>query len=139
MSCPSALTNATLCSQKHSKNASAFGPVTRIEPRLQCCNESEVFAFEGCSSSRSPGGTVLPSSRRHLSRTAQSARSDLRSTRQTSARTARAVIAATVVIAGPKVLDFYGGFCADRATCLKADGERHHGPVLSGDSNAQKK
>jgi hypothetical protein len=29
---------------------------------------------------------------------------------------------ATVVIAGPKVLDFYVGFCAHRATCLKADG-----------------
>ena len=30
---------------------------------------------------------------------------------------------ATVVIAGPKVLDFYTGFCAHRATCLKADGK----------------
>ena len=29
----------------------------------------------------------------------------------------------TVVIAGPKVLDFYAGFCAQRATCLKADGK----------------
>jgi hypothetical protein len=29
----------------------------------------------------------------------------------------------TVVIAGPKVLDFYAGFCAHRATCLKADGK----------------
>jgi hypothetical protein len=29
----------------------------------------------------------------------------------------------TVVIAGPKVLDFYSGFCAHRATCLKADGK----------------
>jgi hypothetical protein len=28
----------------------------------------------------------------------------------------------TVVIAGPKVLDFYAEFCAHRATCLKADG-----------------
>src|SRR5260370_33057008 len=27
----------------------------------------------------------------------------------------------TVVITGPKVLDFYGGFCAHRTTCLKAD------------------
>jgi hypothetical protein len=27
----------------------------------------------------------------------------------------------TVVIAGPKVLDFYAGFCAHRATCLKSD------------------
>ncbi len=30
---------------------------------------------------------------------------------------------ATVVIAGPKVLDFYAGFRAHRATCLKADGK----------------
>jgi hypothetical protein len=29
----------------------------------------------------------------------------------------------TVVIKGPKVLDFYAGFCAHRATCLKADGK----------------
>src|SRR6202021_3698839 len=29
----------------------------------------------------------------------------------------------TVVIAGPKVLDFYAVFCAQRATCLKADGK----------------
>ena len=29
----------------------------------------------------------------------------------------------TVIIAGPKVLDFYAGFCADRATCLRADGK----------------
>ena len=29
----------------------------------------------------------------------------------------------TVVIAGPKVLDFYTGFCAHQATCLKADGK----------------
>ena len=29
----------------------------------------------------------------------------------------------TVVITGPKVLDFYAGFCAQRATCLKADGK----------------
>jgi hypothetical protein len=28
----------------------------------------------------------------------------------------------TVTITGPKVLDFYAGFCAHRATCLKADG-----------------
>jgi hypothetical protein len=29
----------------------------------------------------------------------------------------------TVVITGPKVLDFYAGFCAHRATCLKVDGK----------------
>jgi hypothetical protein len=29
----------------------------------------------------------------------------------------------TLVITGPKVLDFYSGFCAHRATCLKADGK----------------
>lgn len=29
----------------------------------------------------------------------------------------------TVVITGLKVLDFYAGFCAHRATCLKADGK----------------
>src|SRR5271169_6149393 len=27
----------------------------------------------------------------------------------------------TVVIAGPKVLDFYASFCTHRATCVKAD------------------
>ena len=44
----------------------------------------------------------------------------------------------TVVITGPKVLDFYGGFCAHRATCLKAD--RNITDVkltLNGDSNAE--
>ena len=29
----------------------------------------------------------------------------------------------TVLITGSKVLDFYAGFCAHRATCLKADGK----------------
>src|ERR1700726_915462 len=29
----------------------------------------------------------------------------------------------TVVITGPKVLDFFAGFCAQRATFLKADGK----------------
>ena len=29
----------------------------------------------------------------------------------------------TLVITGPKVLDFYAGFCSQRATCLKADGQ----------------
>jgi hypothetical protein len=29
----------------------------------------------------------------------------------------------TVVIKGPQVLNFYAGFCAHRATCLKADGK----------------
>src|SRR6476469_1695727 len=29
----------------------------------------------------------------------------------------------TVVVTGPRVLDFYPGFCAHRATCLKADGK----------------
>jgi hypothetical protein len=28
-----------------------------------------------------------------------------------------------LVITGPKVLDFYAGFCAHRATCLEADGK----------------
>ena len=32
MSFPSALTSVTLCSQNRSKKASAFGPVTTIEP-----------------------------------------------------------------------------------------------------------
>ena len=31
--------------------------------------------------------------------------------------------AGTVVITGPKVLDIFAGFCAHRATCLKADGK----------------
>ena len=31
----------------------------------------------------------------------------------------------TVVITGPKVLDFYAGFCAHRATSLKSDGKGH--------------
>jgi hypothetical protein len=29
----------------------------------------------------------------------------------------------TVVMTGPKVLDFYAGFCTHRVTCLKADGK----------------
>ena len=29
----------------------------------------------------------------------------------------------TVVITGPKALDFYAGFCAHRATSLKSDGK----------------
>jgi hypothetical protein len=29
----------------------------------------------------------------------------------------------TVLLTGPKVLDFYAWFCAHRATCLKADGK----------------
>ena len=30
---------------------------------------------------------------------------------------------ATIVITGPKVLDFYAGFCAHRATSLECDGK----------------
>ena len=43
----------------------------------------------------------------------------------------------TVVIAGPKVLDFYARFCAHRATCLKADGKdiKVLNLILSGDSD----
>ena len=43
----------------------------------------------------------------------------------------------TVVIAGPKVLDFYAGFCAHRATCLKADGKdiKVLNLILSGNSD----
>ena len=29
----------------------------------------------------------------------------------------------TLIITGSKVLDFYAGFCAQRATCLKPDGK----------------
>src|SRR3984893_19315411 len=45
---------------------------------------------------------------------------------------------ATVVIVGPKVLDFYAGFCAHRATCLKADGKdiKLLNLILSSDSDA---
>jgi hypothetical protein len=45
----------------------------------------------------------------------------------------------TVVITGPKVLDFYAGFCAHRATSLKADGKDITGLrlILNGDSNAE--
>jgi hypothetical protein len=44
---------------------------------------------------------------------------------------------ATVVIAGPKALDFYAEFCAHRATCLKADGKdiKVLKLILSGDSD----
>ena len=44
---------------------------------------------------------------------------------------------ATVVIAGPKVLDFYAVFCANRATCLKADGKdiKVLNLILSGNSD----
>ena len=43
----------------------------------------------------------------------------------------------TVVIAGPKALDFYAGFCAHRATCLKADGKdiKVLNLILSGNSD----
>jgi hypothetical protein len=46
---------------------------------------------------------------------------------------------ATVVITGPKVLDFYTGFCAHRATCLKAEGKdiKVLNLILIGDSNAE--
>jgi hypothetical protein len=45
----------------------------------------------------------------------------------------------TVVITGPKVLDFYSGFCAHRATCLKADGKdiKVLNLILSGDSDRE--
>jgi AAA domain len=45
----------------------------------------------------------------------------------------------TVVITGPKVLDFYAGFCAHRATSLKADGKdiTDLRLILNGDSNAE--
>src|ERR1700719_455633 len=44
---------------------------------------------------------------------------------------------ATVVIAGPKVLDFTLCFCAHRATCLKADGKdiKVLNLILSGNSD----
>lgn len=47
----------------------------------------------------------------------------------------------TVVITGPKVLDFYARFCAQRATCLKADGKdiTDLKLILNDDSNARKK
>jgi hypothetical protein len=43
----------------------------------------------------------------------------------------------TVVIAGPKVLELYAGFCAHRATCLKADGKdiKVLNLILSGNSD----
>jgi hypothetical protein len=45
----------------------------------------------------------------------------------------------TVVIAGPKALDFYAGFCAHRASCLKADGKdiTNLKLILNGDSNTK--
>jgi hypothetical protein len=45
----------------------------------------------------------------------------------------------TVVITGPKVLDFYGAFCAHRVTCLKADGKdiTDLKLILTCDSNAE--
>jgi hypothetical protein len=45
----------------------------------------------------------------------------------------------TLVITGPKVLDFYTGFCAHRATYLKADGKdiTNLKLVLNGDSSAE--
>ena len=43
----------------------------------------------------------------------------------------------TVVITGPKALDFYAGFCAHRASCLKADGKdiKVLNLILSGNSD----
>jgi hypothetical protein len=47
---------------------------------------------------------------------------------------------ATLLITGPKVLDFYAGFCSHRATCLKADGKNITDVklILNGDSNTEK-
>jgi hypothetical protein len=44
-----------------------------------------------------------------------------------------------IVITGPKVLDFYAGFCAQRVTCLRADGKDITGIrwILNGDSNGE--
>jgi hypothetical protein len=46
-----------------------------------------------------------------------------------------------VVITGPKVLDFYAGFCAHRATWLKPDGKdiKDLNLILNADSNAENK
>jgi hypothetical protein len=43
------------------------------------------------------------------------------------------------VIRGPKVPDFYAGFCANKATCLKADGKdiTDLQLILNGDSKAE--
>jgi hypothetical protein len=48
--------------------------------------------------------------------------------------------AGTIVITGPKVLDFYAGFCAHRATWLKVDGKdiTDLKLMLNGDSNEEK-
>ena len=45
----------------------------------------------------------------------------------------------TVVITGPKVLDFYVEFCAQRATCLRADGKdiTDLKLIFNGDSNPE--
>ena len=45
----------------------------------------------------------------------------------------------TIVVAGPKVLDFYAGFCAHRITCLKADGKdiMDLKLILHGESNGE--
>jgi hypothetical protein len=45
----------------------------------------------------------------------------------------------TLVITGPKMPDFYAGFCGDRATRLKADGKDITDVqlILNGDSNAE--
>jgi hypothetical protein len=46
----------------------------------------------------------------------------------------------TLVITGSKVFDFYVGFCAHRATCLKADGKSITDLklILNGDVNVEK-
>jgi hypothetical protein len=46
----------------------------------------------------------------------------------------------TLLITGPRALDFYTGFCANRATCLTADGKdiTEIKLILNDDSNAQK-
>jgi hypothetical protein len=45
----------------------------------------------------------------------------------------------TIVITGPKALDFYAGFCAHRLTCLKPDGRDITGLklIFNADSNAE--
>jgi hypothetical protein len=47
---------------------------------------------------------------------------------------------ATVLITGPRALDFYAGFCAHRVTCLKVDGKEITDLklMLIGDSNGAK-
>ena len=73
---------------------------------------------------------------RSIARPARTPRFVLALTRPSPIRTCKASRSG---ITGPKVLDFYAAFCANRATCLKAGGKDivDLNLILNGNSNAR--